>query len=67
MLVLNMLRSGLVQQALRVDRPPPFPGLRSKFLACHSSAALDQAAARQISRSKHRQLPTADRDLGNTP
>jgi hypothetical protein len=58
--------------ALRVFIPMPQGGSRKggTFGAWFSELAkkeLDQAAARQISWSKHRQLPTADRTLGNTP
>jgi len=38
---LNLPRSGLVQQAPRVDRPPPSSQLRRRRVhACHSGAAL---------------------------
>jgi hypothetical protein len=37
---LNLPRSGLVQQAPRVDRPPITPVHAARLSACHSGAAL---------------------------
>jgi hypothetical protein len=37
--VFNLPRSGFVQQAPRVDRPPPIPSRSCRVLACQSGAA----------------------------